>query len=66
MLSLFSKIMYNHIISFMDTNNTTYKYQFGFRKNHSTQHVIITLVDKIHGMQLILYYNRGVLDLKSI
>ena len=51
MLSIFSKIfekiMYNYVINFMDKNNTTYKYQFGFRKNHSTQHAIITLVDKI-------------------
>ena len=39
--------MYNYVINFMDKNNTTYKYQFGFRKNHSTQHAIITLVDKI-------------------
>ena len=46
-LSLFNKIMYNYVINFMDKNNTTYKYKFGFRKNHSTQHAIITLVDKI-------------------
>ena len=44
---IFEKIMYNYVINFMDKNNTTYKYQFGFRKNHSTQHAIITLVDKI-------------------
>ena len=31
----------------MDKNNTTYKYKFGLRKNHSTQHAIKTLVDKI-------------------
>ena len=32
----------------MDTNDTIYKYQFGFRrKKHSTQHVIITHADKI-------------------
>ena len=44
---IFEKIMYNYVINFMDKNNTTYKYQFGFRKNHSTQHAIITLGDKI-------------------
>ena len=44
---IFEKIMYSYVINFMDKNNTTYKYQFGFRKNHSTQHAIITLVDKI-------------------
>ena len=31
----------------MDKNDTFYKYQFGFRKSHSTQYAIITLVDKI-------------------
>ena len=44
---IFEKIMYYYVINFMDKNNTIYKYQFGFRKNHSTQHAIITLVDKI-------------------
>ena len=39
--------MYNYVINCMDKNNTTYKYQFEFRKNHSTQHAIITLVDRI-------------------
>ena len=38
--------MYNNVVNFMDKNNTFFKYQFGFRKSHSTQHAIITLVDK--------------------
>ena len=50
-LSFFSKIfektMYNYVVNFMDKHDTIYKYQFGFRKQHSTQHAIITLVDKI-------------------
>ena len=50
-LSFFSKIlekiMYNNVVNFLDKNDTFYKYQFGFRKSHSTQHAIITLVDKI-------------------
>ena len=44
---IFEKIMYNNVVNFMDKNDTFYKYQFGFRKSHSTQHAIITLVDKI-------------------
>ena len=45
---IFEKIMYNYINNFMDKNiNTTYKYQFGFRINHSIQHDIITLADII-------------------
>ena len=39
--------MYNYVVIFMDKHDTIYKYQFGFRKQHSTQHAIITLVDKI-------------------
>ena len=39
--------MYNNVVIFLDKNNTFYKYQFGFRKSHSTQHAIIILADKI-------------------
>ena len=39
--------MYNYVVNFMDKHNIIYKYQFGFRIQHSTQHAIITLVDKI-------------------
>ena len=50
-LSFFSKtferIMYNHIVDFMDSNCSIYKYQFGFRQRHSTQQAIITLFEKI-------------------
>ena len=39
--------MYNHIVDFMDSNCSIYKYQFGFRQRHSTQQASITLVEKI-------------------
>ena len=39
--------MYNNVVNFMDKNDTFYKYQFGPRKSHSTQHAIKILVDKI-------------------
>ena len=44
---IFEKIMYNHIVNFMDTHEVLYKYQFGFRSDHSTQQAIITLVNRI-------------------
>ena len=51
LLTLFSKvietIMYNTIVKFLETKGTIHDCQFGFRTNHSTQHAIITLVDKI-------------------
>jgi len=44
---IFEKLVYNHIIQFLDKNNILYQNQFGFRKGHSTHHALITLVDKI-------------------
>ena len=32
----------------IDKNNIIYKYQFGFIKNHSTQHASITSVTVLH------------------
>ena len=40
--------MYNHLISFIDKENILYKFQFGFRKSHSTNHVIISMVEKVN------------------
>ena len=39
--------MHNIVNNFLYKNDIIYKYQFGFRKKHSTQHAIITLVDRI-------------------
>ena len=40
--------MYNHLIHFIDKNKIMYKYQFGFRKLHSTNHAIISIVEKVN------------------
>ena len=51
-LSLFSKVfektMHNHLINFIDANKILYKYQFEFCKSHSTNHAIISLVEKVN------------------
>ena len=47
MSKIYEKIGANYLIDFLDSNNLLYKYQFGFRKSHSTSHAIITLVDKV-------------------
>ena len=39
--------MYNHLIDFINDNNILSKHQFGFRTNHSTNHAVVALVDKI-------------------
>ena len=40
--------MYYHLISFIDKENILYKFQFGFRKSHSTNHAIISMVEKVN------------------
>ena len=45
---IFGKTMYKYLINFIDKHNILYKYQFGFRKSHSTNYAIILLVDKIN------------------
>ena len=37
-----------HLINFNDANKILYKYQFGFPKSHSTNHAIISLVEKVN------------------
>ena len=44
---VFEKVMYNHVIDFINTNKLLSKQRFGFRKHHGTNHAIITLIDKI-------------------
>ena len=39
--------MYNKITSFINDNNLFYRYQFGFKENHSTNMALIMLVDQI-------------------
>ena len=49
-LSVFSKILekvvYNHLIEFITKNKVLNKHQFGFRKQHSTNHAVISLAGK--------------------
>ena len=40
--------MNNCLIKFIDKHDILYKYQFGFQKSHSTNHAIISLVEKIN------------------
>ena len=40
--------MYNYLIGFITKHDILYKFQFGFRKQYSTNHAIISLVEKIN------------------
>ena len=44
---IFEKIIYSRLIKYIDKSNILYKYQYGFRKKHSTEHALIELVDQI-------------------
>lgn len=44
---VFEKLAYSHLINFINKHKLLYEYQFGFRQGHSTQHALITLVDRI-------------------
>lgn len=44
---IFEKILYSRLTKYINNSNILYKYQFGFRKNHSTEHALIELVDQI-------------------
>ena len=44
---LYERIIYNRIFKFVNDNDLLYRFQFGFRKNHSTTMALITLIDKI-------------------
>ena len=41
------KLMYARVIKFLEQYKVLYKYQFGFRKNHSTVQAVIEIVDNI-------------------
>ena len=44
---IYKKIVANYLIDFFESQDILYKYQFGFRKSHSTSHAIITLIDRV-------------------
>ena len=44
---LLEKIMYKRLIKFIDKNKILSKHQYGFRKNRSTEHALIELIDGI-------------------
>ena len=44
---IFEKILYARLINYIDKFQLIYKYQYGFRKKHSTEHALIELIDQI-------------------
>ena len=52
LLSIFEKIleklMYNRMYDFLNKHEILYKYQFGFRKNHSTVLALVEMIDNLY------------------
>ena len=44
---IYEKILYARLVSYIEKFNIFYKFQFGFRTNHSTEHALIEIVDQI-------------------
>ena len=44
---LLEKLMYNRLASFLEKNEILFHGHFGFRSNHSTNHAILLITDKI-------------------
>ena len=44
---ILEKLMYHRLLEYINENKILYKYQFGFRENHSTNLALIVLIDKI-------------------
>ena len=44
---IFEKIIYSRLINFIEKYQILYKFQYGFRKNHSTEHALTELTDQI-------------------
>jgi len=45
---ILEKLMYSRLYAYLLKNNLLYKYQFGFRKNHSTSLALVDVLDTIN------------------
>ena len=45
---LLEKLMYKRLTSFLEKQDILYKYQYGFRTNHSTAHALVDVLEYIY------------------
>ena len=50
---IFENIIYTWISNFLEESEILFEKQFGFRKNHSTNHALISIVEKIRKIWMI-------------
>jgi hypothetical protein len=64
LLSIFNKLleqlMYTRLFNFLEQNCILYNKQFGFRSQHSTEHAILTITDKIQNAIENRNYSSGI------
>ena len=60
MNKVIEKLINNRLQSFLMKNNILYKYQFGFRKNHSTELALIETIDTLRQYIDENYYVGGI------
>jgi retron-type reverse transcriptase len=44
---ILERIIYDQVIAFLDQHKIIHQHQFGFRKNHSTEHAILEITDAL-------------------
>ena len=47
---IFEKLIYSRTYSFLNANKLIYTKQFGFRKNYSTNHALISITERIRSL----------------
>ena len=47
MNKIYEKLLYNRMYEYLTQSNILYKYQFGFRQNHSTTQALIEISDNL-------------------
>ena len=63
---LFEKVMYARLEHFLKTSDILYKFQFGFRKEHSTNHALLSIVEEIrHSLDKKMYTCGVFIDLEK-
>ena len=46
---IFERVVYSHLDNFLNMSEIIYKFQFGFRKNYSTNHALLSIIEQIRG-----------------
>ena len=51
---IFERVMYNRLDNFLNSSEIIYKFQFGFHKQYSTNHALLSIVGQIRNAEFSL------------